>query len=108
VAVHKLGGLQGVMKPLQIASSTRFAGTMHMLALPGDSGVIEVAFTPLPGAGGAAHSASASNSPLNPAQWLELVARLGEVPDPTVSSKPSPAAIPDNSGAGAHAAGEGK
>jgi hypothetical protein len=108
VAVHKLGGLQGVMKPLQIASSTRFAGTVHMLALPGDSGVIEVAFTSLLGAGGAAHSASASNSGLDPAQWLGLVARLGEVPDPTVSSEPSPAAIPDNSGAGAHAAGEGK
>ncbi|HEY5192863.1 MAG TPA: lytic murein transglycosylase [Solirubrobacteraceae bacterium] len=105
-AVHKLGGLQGVMKPLEIASSTRFEGPVHTVALPGDTGVIEIAFTSLDGGG--AHAASVSSSGLNPAQWLELVARLGQVPDPTVSSKPSPAAIPDSPAAGASTAAEGK
>jgi hypothetical protein len=103
-AVHKLDGLQGLMKPLQIASSARFGA--HTLILPGDAGVIDVSFTAL--GGGGAHTASVSSSGLTPAEWLKLVARLGEVPDPTVSSTPSSAAIPDNSGTAASAAAEGK
>lgn len=104
-AVHKLDGLQGVMKPLQIASSTRFEGATRTVVLPSAADTIEVAFIPLEG--GAAHTASTSRSGLNPSQWLQLVARLGEVPDPTVSSKPSSAAIPDNSTA-TSSASEGK
>ena len=33
-------------------------------------------------------------SALSPTEWSKLIARLGEIPDPTVSSKPSSAAIP--------------
>jgi soluble lytic murein transglycosylase-like protein len=93
VTVRKLAGLQGVMRPLQIASSTRFAGAPQTVASPSYAGVLHVSFTPLGGSG--AHAARATGSGLTPAQWLELVARLGEVPDPAVSPKPSPAAIPD-------------
>jgi murein DD-endopeptidase MepM/ murein hydrolase activator NlpD len=103
-AARKLAALQGVIKPLQIASSMRF-GTLHMTVLAGEGDTLSVDFAPL--ADAQAHTASVSGSGLTPAQWLALVARLGEVPDPTVSSKPSPAAIPDNSGA-ASPATEGK
>jgi murein DD-endopeptidase MepM/ murein hydrolase activator NlpD len=103
-AARKLAALQGVMKPLQIASSTRF-GTLHMTVLADEGDTISINFAPL--ADTQAHAAAASGSGLTPAQWLALVARLGEVPDPTVSSKPSSAAIPDNSGA-ASSATEGK
>jgi soluble lytic murein transglycosylase-like protein len=45
---------------------------------------------------------------LTPGQWLQLVARLGQIPDPVVAAKPSPAAIPDRpSAAPAGAASEG-
>jgi hypothetical protein len=94
-AVHKLRGLQGAMKPLQIASSTPLPGLTAGASLPGYAGLIHLAFTQP--AGGAAHTAGLASSGLSPAQWLALVARLGEVPDPTVSSKPSPAAVPDPS-----------
>jgi murein DD-endopeptidase MepM/ murein hydrolase activator NlpD len=104
-AVHKLAGLQGVMKPLQIASATRIAGAPHSVALPGYAGLIHISFTPL--GGGEARTAGASSAGLTPAEWLRLVARLGQVPDPTVNSKPSPAAIPDHSSA-APSAAEGK
>jgi hypothetical protein len=100
-AARKLAGLQGVMKPQQIASSMRF-GTLHTAVLAGEGDTIGVDFAPLSGA--QAHAAAVRGSGLLPAQWLELVARLGEVPDPTVSSKPSPAAIPDNSGSASSAA----
>jgi hypothetical protein len=103
-AVRKLAGLQGVMKPLQIASATRIAGAPHSVAMAAYAGVIHVAFTPL---GPSARAAGLRDGGLTPAQWLKLVARLGEVPDPTVGSKPSPAAIPDRPGA-ASAAKEGR
>jgi hypothetical protein len=45
---------------------------------------------------------------LTPGQWLQLLTRLGQIPDPVVASKPSPAAIPDHSPvAPAGAASEG-
>jgi hypothetical protein len=92
-AVRKLAALQGVMKPLQIASATRIAGAPHSVAMAAYAGVIHVAFTPL---GTSARAAGLRGTGLTPAQWLKLVARLGEVPDPTVDPKPSPAAIPDH------------
>jgi hypothetical protein len=104
-AVRKLKGLQGVMKPLQLVSSTPLPGLAASASLPGYAGVIHIAFTP-PTVAEGAHAARVANSGLSPAQWLALVARLGEVPDPTVSSKPSSAAIPDPSPA-APAAAEG-
>jgi murein DD-endopeptidase MepM/ murein hydrolase activator NlpD len=105
-AVRKLAALEGVMKPLQIASSTRLAGGAHAVVLPGYAGVIHLSFAPL--ADGSAHAAGVVSSGLTPAEWLKLVARLGEVPDPTVSPKPSPAAIPDQPDTAASAAAEGK
>jgi murein DD-endopeptidase MepM/ murein hydrolase activator NlpD len=97
LAVHKLAELQGVMKPLQIASSIRLTGAPHAVVLPAYAGVIHISFVAL--AGARAHAAAASSSGLTPSEWLRLVARLGQVPDPIVSAKPSSAAIPDHAGA---------
>ncbi|HEY2631660.1 MAG TPA: lytic murein transglycosylase [Solirubrobacteraceae bacterium] len=94
VFVHKLGQLQGVTRPVEIASSTRFAGAANSVALPGVKRVIQVSFTAL---GGANARAAGFGAGLTPAQWLKLVSRLGQVPDPAVGSKPSSAAIPDPS-----------
>jgi hypothetical protein len=94
VLVHKLATLQGVTRPLEIAGSTRFAGASNSVALPGFKHVIRIAFTPI---GGASARAAGFGAGLTPAQWLKLVSRLGQVPDPAVISKPSTAAIPDPS-----------
>ncbi|MGH2910883.1 MAG: hypothetical protein ACRDJ3_00235, partial [Solirubrobacteraceae bacterium] len=51
-------------------------------------------FTPTGGAN--ARAAGGFGGGLTPAQWLKLVARLGQVPDPAVGSKPSTAAVPDS------------
>ncbi len=48
-------------------------------------------------------TAGAEGSPLTPSQWLALLARLGQIPDPVVAAKPSPAAIPDRSSSSAPA-----
>jgi hypothetical protein len=98
IAVRRLLRLQGTMKPRQIATgSLSYPGTSNTLTLPADRGLIHVDF----GAEGGARAARAQSSPLTPEQWLELVTRLGEIPDPTVAGKPSSAAIPDNASAAA-------
>jgi hypothetical protein len=58
------------------------------------AGVIDVAFTPL----GAprARLASALSPTVSPSEWIRLISRLGEIPNPTVARKPSAAALPDN------------
>jgi hypothetical protein len=93
IAVRRLLRLQGTMKPRQIATgSLSYTGTADTLTLPADRGQIRVSFQ-VPGG---ARVASVQSSPLTPSQWLELVSRLGEIPDPTVAGKPSSAAIPDS------------
>jgi hypothetical protein len=53
-------------------------------------------------------TAQAEGTTLTPGQWLQLLTRLGQIPDPVVASRPSTAAIPDHSSvAPAGAASEG-
>jgi hypothetical protein len=93
IAVHRLLRLQGTMKPQQIATgSLSYPGTADTLTLPADRGLIHVGFH---SAGGARAARALASTPLTPQQWLTLISRLGEIPDPSVAGKPSTAAIPD-------------
>jgi murein DD-endopeptidase MepM/ murein hydrolase activator NlpD len=92
VLVHKLAQLQGVTRPLQIAGPTRFAGAPNSVALPAYREAIAVSYVAL----GAARARTAGfGAGLTPAQWVKLIARLGEVPDPAVAAQPSAAATRD-------------
>ena len=104
LALGKLAALQGPMKPLQIAGAIHLAGGSHTVVLPGYAGLIHISFAPSQGT--QAHAAS-SSAGLTPAEWLRLVARLGQVPDPAVATKPSPAAIPDHFSSASSSAAEG-
>jgi len=75
----KLRMLEGQMKP----------------RLAEHAGSIEVSFAP-PGAS-LARAAGAFGTAVSPSEWIRLIARLGEIPNPTVSNHPSPAAIPVHS-----------
>jgi hypothetical protein len=78
-----------------------YPGAPNTLALPGHEKSIHVAFAPLQSAGRTAsdaHAADALSSAITPGQWIQLIARLSEIPDPKVSSGPSAAAIPDQPG----------
>jgi Transglycosylase SLT domain len=103
IAVRKLLTLQGTMKPSEIVSTRSYPGTDNTVAEPSQGNEIRVEFAPLQGqnlGGARARSADVLNSEITPAQWVQLIARLGEIPDPKVSSGPSSAAIPDHPGAG--------
>jgi Transglycosylase SLT domain len=102
IAMHRLLRLQGTMKPRQIATgSLSYPGTANTLSLPSDRGLIRLSFQ---ASGGAREARALASSPLTPDQWLQLVSRLGEIPDPVVAGKPSKAAIPDSSTTSASAA----
>jgi len=100
--VRKLLMLQGLSRPQRIVSLMSYPGAVGALASPSARDAIRVRF----GApnGGLARAASLNDSALSPSGWIKLIARLGEIPDPTVARGPSSAAIPDNPGASAPSA----
>jgi soluble lytic murein transglycosylase-like protein len=88
--IRKLRALQGPLKPTTIAAR---------------DGGIEVSFAPPLAPRG--HAAGAFSGAISPTQWIQLIARLGEIPSPLVRSGPSPASISDRAGAGAAEGGSG-
>jgi hypothetical protein len=90
--IRKLLTLQGSMKPHQIISLMRYPGTDNTLAMADHYNHIHVGFTPL--IAQSATFAGSLGSSITPSEWIKLIARLGEIPDPTVASGPSAAAIP--------------
>ncbi len=91
--VRKLLMLQGVSRPRRIASLMSYPGSPGAVTSASAADAIHVAFA-APHSG-LARIAGLYSSALTPAQWTRLVARLGEIPDPSVAGKPSSAAIPD-------------
>ena len=92
-AVRSLLTLQGTMRPVTISGPAGLPKAANVVALPARTDRIRVSYGR--GGGHSAHSASVLVGGLSPAQWVELIARLGQIPDPNVTDKPSPAAIPD-------------
>jgi hypothetical protein len=95
--IRKLLTLQGSMKPHQIISLMSYPGTDNTLAMADHYNHIHVGFSPLftP----SANLAGAFSSAITPSEWIKLIARLGEIPNPSVASGPSSASIPDHPGA---------
>jgi hypothetical protein len=91
--VRKLLMLEGAARPREIVSLTSYPGAAGAISRPSARSAIQVAFSPLTQNG--APGARLFGSPLSPAGWIRLIARLGEIPDPTVQSAHSPAAISD-------------
>ncbi len=91
--VRRLLMLQGLSRPHRIVSDMSYPGAAAAVTSAKAAGAIKVAFAAPRSA--LARIAGLYGSALSPTQWSRLVARLGEIPDPTVSSKPTSAAIPD-------------
>jgi Transglycosylase SLT domain/Peptidase family M23 len=91
--IRTLLTLQGSMRPHQIISLMRFAGAANTLAMADHYNHVHIGFRPLGFLG--ASAAGALSSQVTPSEWIKLISRLGEIPNPTVASKPSVAAIPD-------------
>ncbi|HXP36887.1 MAG TPA: hypothetical protein VN817_03890, partial [Solirubrobacteraceae bacterium] len=95
--IRKLLTLQGSMEPHQIISLMSYPGAPNTLAKADHYNHIHVGFRPL--FAQSARLAGSLTSSITPGQWIKLIARLGEIPDPTVAAGPSAAAIPVRSSA---------
>ena len=96
-AERKLLMLQGLSRPRRIVSALSFPGAPGARTNP-KATAIEVAFAAP--RSGLAKVAGLYAGALAPQQWTRLVARLGQIPDPSVSSRPSAAALPDTNSEG--------
>jgi murein DD-endopeptidase MepM/ murein hydrolase activator NlpD len=102
--IRKLLTLQGSVRPHQIISLMRYPRASNTLARADHFDRIHVGFR-APAAEVAGLRGALSSS-ITPGEWIQLIARLGEIPNPTVSSKPSAAAIPVRASAGTQSGGE--
>jgi hypothetical protein len=95
--VRKLLTLQGSLKPHEIISQTRYPGNDNTLASVRHRDRIHVDFQPLYAVSSHLHGAFSAS--VSPSEWIQLIARLGEIPNPRVQRGPSAASIPDQAGA---------
>ncbi|MGH2831468.1 MAG: lytic murein transglycosylase, partial [Solirubrobacteraceae bacterium] len=94
-AIARLLDLQGTVRPLQLSTPTRHPKANNTITLRGPYTHIHLSFASLYSSN--ARLARKVNSELSPDQWIKLIARLGEIPNPQVANSPSSAAIPDPS-----------
>ncbi len=92
--IRKLLSLQGVNRPLRIISQTSIPGAARALVRRSARAYVYVIFsTP-----GTRVASTTFGSVLSAKEWIKLIARLGEIPDPTVAGGPSAASVPDTPG----------
>ena len=91
MTIRRLLTLQGGMVPDQIISTMAYKGQTNTLALPDHKNRIQITFTP---AYGANKKLSAEiRSILQPGQWIQLINRISQIPEPVVPISPSKYAI---------------
>jgi Transglycosylase SLT domain/Peptidase family M23 len=91
LTIRRLLTLQGTMKPHQIISLMTFPGTDNTLSLPDHADHIHIGFKPIFGPNTKLGQDAAAI--LKPQQWVKLIDRIGQIPNPTVRVKPSKYAI---------------
>ncbi|HZU40590.1 MAG TPA: lytic murein transglycosylase [Solirubrobacteraceae bacterium] len=91
LTIRRLLTLQGAMKPDEIVSLMSYKGQSNTLALPDHANRIQVAFTPLFGAN--KKLSAEMKDILRPGQWVQLINRISQIPEPIVPIAPSQYAI---------------
>jgi hypothetical protein len=91
VTIRRLLTLQGAMKPDEIVSLMSYKGQSNTLSLPDHANRIQVAFTPLYGQNKKLSAEIASA--LKPNEWIQLINRINQIPEPVVPISPSKYAI---------------
>jgi hypothetical protein len=93
ITIRRLLTLQGTFKPNQIISLMSYKGQPDTLALPDHQNRIQVTYTPQFGTNKALSAQIASI--LKPGQWIQLIQRISQIPEPTVAINPSQYATKD-------------
>ena len=91
ITIRRLLTLQGGLKPDQIVSLMTFKGQSNTLALPDHTNRVQVVYTPLYGQN--KKLSREIKAILKPGQWVQLISRISQIPEPTVPTAPSKYAI---------------
>ncbi len=91
ITIRRLLTLQGAMAPNQIISLMSYKGQPSTLSLPDHANRIQVTFTPVFGAN--KKLSRKIKSILQPNQWIQLINRISQIPEPLVPIAPSKYAI---------------
>ncbi len=91
LAIRRLLTLQGAMTPDQIISTMTYKDQSNTLSLPDHANRIQVTYTPEYGTN---NKLSAEvKAILQPGQWVQLIDRISQIPEPVVPIAPSQYAI---------------
>jgi hypothetical protein len=91
ITIRRLLTLQGAMKPDQIISTMTYKGQSNTLSLPDHKNRVQVSFTPLFGTN--KKLSDQIKSILQPGQWIQLINRISQIPEPIVPITASKYAI---------------
>jgi hypothetical protein len=91
IAIRRLLTLQGGMRPDQIISTVGYKGQSNTLALPDHKNRIQITFTPAYGTNN--KLSKQVKSLLQPGQWVQLINRISQIPEPVVPIAPSKYAL---------------
>jgi hypothetical protein len=91
ITIRRLLTLQGSMRPDQIVSDMSYKDQSNTLALPDHKNRIQITFTPDYGAN--KKLSAQIKSILQPGQWIQLINRISQIPEPVVPIAPSKYAI---------------
>jgi hypothetical protein len=91
IALRRLLTLQGAMAPSEIISRISLPGQPSTISLPDHADRIQVVYTPAYGAG--AKLSARARSLLRPSQWIQLIRRIAQLPEPSVPTSRSGNAI---------------
>ena len=96
ITIRRLLTLQGAMQPNQIISTIAYKGQSNTLALPDHNNRIQITFTPAFGTN--KKLSGEIQSILQPGQWVQLINRISQIPEPIVPIAPSKYAIRTHGG----------
>jgi hypothetical protein len=91
IAIRRLLTLQGSMRPDQIISDMSYKSQSNTLTLPDHKNRIQITFTPDYGAN--KKLSKQIKSILQPGQWIQLINRISQIPEPVVPIAPSKYAL---------------
>ncbi|MGA9858984.1 MAG: hypothetical protein WBQ18_14060, partial [Solirubrobacteraceae bacterium] len=91
IAIRRLLTLQGSMRPDEIISTMSYKGQTNTLALPDHRNRLQITFTPDYGTN--TKLAKQIRSILQPGQWIQLINRISQIPEPVVPIAPSKYAL---------------
>ena len=91
ITIRRLLTLQGAFTPTQIVSPMSYKRQNNTLSLPNHNNRIQISYTPMFGTN--KNLSTALSTILKPGQWIQLIQRLGQIPEPTIPINPSKYAL---------------